>query len=156
MFLLVPEWKRVPAPGQRDEQIRQARIQANRYSLGIFRGLEARPLPIPCLVSKDSLDMPLDDTQDDVVYRHINIAVDPQATFDTLKLGAPFRARPCLAATPERLTVQQAAQQAGRQGGMDLTGRHIVVWLSPEAIETFLGVLEPAQERGATGTCGCR
>jgi hypothetical protein len=29
---------------------------------------------------------------------------------------------------------------------MDLAGKYIVVWLSPEAIETFLGVLEPAQE----------
>lgn len=29
---------------------------------------------------------------------------------------------------------------------MDLAGKYLVVWLSPEAIETFLGVLEPAQE----------
>jgi hypothetical protein len=29
---------------------------------------------------------------------------------------------------------------------MDLTGKHLVVWLSPEAIETFLGVLEPREE----------
>jgi hypothetical protein len=29
---------------------------------------------------------------------------------------------------------------------MDLTGKFLVVWLSAEAIETFLGVLEPRQE----------
>jgi hypothetical protein len=33
---------------------------------------------------------------------------------------------------------------------VDLAGKYLVVWLSPEAIETFLGVLEPAQERAMT------
>jgi hypothetical protein len=33
---------------------------------------------------------------------------------------------------------------------MDLTGKSLVVWLSPEAIETFLGVLEPGDERAMT------
>lgn len=30
---------------------------------------------------------------------------------------------------------------------MDLVGKYLVVWLSREAIETFLGVPEPAHER---------
>jgi hypothetical protein len=29
---------------------------------------------------------------------------------------------------------------------LDLSGKYLVVWLSAEAIETFLGVLEPRQE----------
>lgn len=29
---------------------------------------------------------------------------------------------------------------------MTITGKFLVVWLSPEAIETFLGVLEPERE----------
>jgi hypothetical protein len=33
---------------------------------------------------------------------------------------------------------------------MDLAGKYLVVWLSPEAIETFLGVLEPTHERAMT------
>jgi hypothetical protein len=33
---------------------------------------------------------------------------------------------------------------------MDLAGKSLVVWLSPEAIETFLGVLEPGDERATT------
>jgi hypothetical protein len=33
---------------------------------------------------------------------------------------------------------------------MDLAGKYLVAWLSPEAIETFLGVLEPAQEHAMT------
>jgi hypothetical protein len=33
---------------------------------------------------------------------------------------------------------------------VDLAGKYLVAWLSPEAIETFLGVLEPAQERAMT------
>jgi hypothetical protein len=30
---------------------------------------------------------------------------------------------------------------------MDLAGKYLVVWLSPEAIETFLGVPVPPEER---------
>jgi hypothetical protein len=33
---------------------------------------------------------------------------------------------------------------------MELTGHHLVVWLSPEAIKTCLGVLEPGDERATT------
>jgi hypothetical protein len=33
---------------------------------------------------------------------------------------------------------------------LDLAGKDLVVWLSPEAIETFLGVLEPSQEHAMT------
>jgi hypothetical protein len=33
---------------------------------------------------------------------------------------------------------------------MDLVGKYLVVWLSPEAIETFLGVLEPSHESAMT------
>ena len=33
---------------------------------------------------------------------------------------------------------------------MELAGKYLVVWLSPEAIETFLGVLEPSQEHVMT------
>jgi hypothetical protein len=33
---------------------------------------------------------------------------------------------------------------------MDLAGKYLVVWLSPEAVGTFLGVLEPARETAMT------
>jgi hypothetical protein len=33
---------------------------------------------------------------------------------------------------------------------MDLADKYLVIWLSPEAIETFLGVLESSQERAMT------
>ena len=33
---------------------------------------------------------------------------------------------------------------------MDLSGKYVVIWLSPEAVETFLGVLEHAQEGAMT------
>jgi len=33
---------------------------------------------------------------------------------------------------------------------MDLAGKYLVVWLSPEGIETFLGVPVPADERAMT------
>jgi hypothetical protein len=33
---------------------------------------------------------------------------------------------------------------------VDLAGKYLVVWLSPEAIETFLGVLEPSQDTAMT------
>jgi hypothetical protein len=33
---------------------------------------------------------------------------------------------------------------------MDLAGKYLVVWLSPEAAETFLGVLERSQDTAMT------
>jgi hypothetical protein len=33
---------------------------------------------------------------------------------------------------------------------MNLAGKYLVVWLSPEAVETFLGVLEPGRETTMT------
>jgi hypothetical protein len=33
---------------------------------------------------------------------------------------------------------------------MDLTGKYLVVWLAPEAIETFLGVPVSAEDRAMT------
>jgi hypothetical protein len=33
---------------------------------------------------------------------------------------------------------------------LGLVGKYLVVWLSPEAVETFLGVLEPSQEHALT------
>jgi hypothetical protein len=33
---------------------------------------------------------------------------------------------------------------------MDLAGKYVVTWPLPEAIETFLGVLETSQERAMT------
>jgi hypothetical protein len=33
---------------------------------------------------------------------------------------------------------------------MDLAGKYLVVWLSPEAVETFLGVPVTAEERAMT------
>lgn len=33
---------------------------------------------------------------------------------------------------------------------MTLAGKHLVVWLSPEAIETFLSVFEPGRESAMT------
>jgi hypothetical protein len=33
---------------------------------------------------------------------------------------------------------------------MDLAGKYLVIWLSPEAIETFLGVPVPAEETAMT------
>jgi hypothetical protein len=40
---------------------------------------------------------------------------------------------------------------------VDPTGKYLVVWLSPEAVETFLGVLEPVRERAmTTWTVACQ
>jgi hypothetical protein len=33
---------------------------------------------------------------------------------------------------------------------VNLAGRYLVVWLAPEAIETFLGVLEPSADTAMT------
>jgi hypothetical protein len=87
--LVLTEWKVVPKPSQRDERVQQARAQAGRYGRGILGGLELAGYRYLVLVSRDLLEMPADEIQDGVVYRHVNIAVDPQPPSSPLKRGTP-------------------------------------------------------------------
>jgi hypothetical protein len=45
---------------------------------------------------------------------------------------------------------ERATSTVARRDVRWRTGRYLVVWLSPEAIETFLGVLEPSQDHAMT------
>jgi hypothetical protein len=46
--------------------------------------------------------------------------------------------------------VGESAEPGGGGDVMDLAGKYLVAWLSPEAVETFLGVLEPSEEHALT------
>ena len=75
--LVLTEWKRVTSPGARVAKAAEARAQAARYTAGGLAGIELASYRYLVLVSKKHLE-PLEDVSEgDVIYRHINIAVDP-------------------------------------------------------------------------------
>lgn len=77
--LVLTEWKLVRQESQATSQADQAHRQASRYARGVLGGLELNGYRYLVLVSKDFLDLPDDFTEDNVRYRHINIAVAPKS-----------------------------------------------------------------------------
>ncbi len=75
--LVLTEWKVVQRTEDRDRKINEARTQAELYSAGSLASLELAGYRYLVMVSPQRLDMPGDDRRGEVVYRHINIAVDP-------------------------------------------------------------------------------
>jgi hypothetical protein len=77
--LVLTEWKLVRQPSQATSQAQQAHAQASRYARGVLGGLELRDYRYLVIVSEDFVDLPEDFTEDDVRYRHVNIAVSPKS-----------------------------------------------------------------------------
>lgn len=76
--MVLTEWKVVKEPKKEfDEKISQALKQAKRYSAGILSGFELAGYRYLVIVSKNVLDIPEDIREGDVIYRYVNIAVDP-------------------------------------------------------------------------------
>jgi hypothetical protein len=61
-----------------DGKIRQAQAQAARYASGALAGFELAQYRYLVMVSQRVLPMPPDVSEGAIVYRHINIAVDPK------------------------------------------------------------------------------
>lgn len=76
--LVLTEWKRVLSPTKTDAMASQARKQAARYTVGALWGLELVNYRFIVLVSKDTLTLPADHSENGVVYRHVNVAVSPK------------------------------------------------------------------------------
>jgi hypothetical protein len=55
-----------------------ARGQGNRYTKGVLAGNELTTYRYAVLVSEKHVDTPSDLAENGVVWRHINIAVDPE------------------------------------------------------------------------------
>jgi hypothetical protein len=75
--LVLTEWKKVTSADELDAKAEQARAQAARYSSGTLAGIELASYRYVVLVSERHLHPPPDVPDAGIVYRHINIAVDP-------------------------------------------------------------------------------
>lgn len=75
--LVLTEWKKIPEDGNPKAIAETARRQLELYSQGALMGIEVRATRYAVLVSKTKIELPPDVQRGDVVYRHINIAVNP-------------------------------------------------------------------------------
>lgn len=90
--LVLTEWKVVRNPGELIKKAQEAFRQASVYSRSLLGGLELAGYRYLVLVSQDRLS-PLDDrTENGVVYRHINITVQPSVP--SKMRGAPTSNKP--------------------------------------------------------------
>ena len=77
--LVLTEWKRVLSPSETEVMAGDARKQAARYTVGALGGVELARYRFIVLVSKETLMLPEDRLENEIVYRHINIAVEPRS-----------------------------------------------------------------------------
>lgn len=75
---VLTEWKKASPGDTSGRSFEEARLQAHRYSQGALAGSELTGYRYAVVVSRHQLDVPDDLIEDVVVYRHINIAVDPR------------------------------------------------------------------------------
>lgn len=74
--LVLTEWKLVRENNELEAKCKEAFNQTKNYSSGVLGGIELRNYRYLVLVSKKSMKMPEDLTDNMVIYRHINVAVD--------------------------------------------------------------------------------
>jgi hypothetical protein len=75
--LVLTEWKKAASAGEADQRFQEARRQAKRYSQGPLMGTELTRYRYAIVVSEHQVEIPADIKEGDVVYRYVNIAVDP-------------------------------------------------------------------------------
>lgn len=76
--LVLTEWKVAKEPSDIEDKIKEARRGADLYREGALAGIELTGYRYLVVVTKgQATTLPPDELKDDVVYRHINIAVDP-------------------------------------------------------------------------------
>lgn len=75
--LVLTEWKRVRDTADLSDKANEALRQAKLYGSGSLAGFELRTRRYLVLVSGARLEMPPDRREANVIYQHVNIAVDP-------------------------------------------------------------------------------
>lgn len=75
---VLTEWKKVTSKKNAEQQFEQARFQAARYAQGALAGSELAGYRYAVVVSRQQVPLPDDLTKGGVVYRHINVAVEPR------------------------------------------------------------------------------
>jgi hypothetical protein len=77
--LVLTEWKTVKRVSEQRKNAEAARRQASIYASSVLGGIELRQYRYLVLVSEDRLPETPDIREGGIVYRHINIAVDPKS-----------------------------------------------------------------------------
>lgn len=76
--LVLTEWKVVKHENELDDKIREAFEQSKKYVSGVLGGIELTNYRYLVMISEKSMKkIPSDLTEDMVVYRHINVPVNP-------------------------------------------------------------------------------
>ena len=75
---VLTEWKRASSEENARQRFEEARLQAGRYAQGALAGSELTGYRYAVVVSRQRVEIPSDLREGEVVYQHINIAVDPQ------------------------------------------------------------------------------
>lgn len=76
--LVLTEWKKASVDTESDRRFEEARSQARRYVEGPLATTELRGYRYAIVVSRHRVKVPGDVSEGSVVYRHINVSVDPQ------------------------------------------------------------------------------
>jgi hypothetical protein len=76
--IVLTEWKKANPEDDSARRFQEARLQARRYAQGALAGIELTGYRYAVVVSRQQVEIPDDLTEDEVVYRHINIAVNPR------------------------------------------------------------------------------
>jgi len=76
--LVLTEWKKAEEASQARQRFEEARSQAEKYVHGPLAASELTGYRYAVVVSNEQVDVPDDLTIGDVLYRHINIAVNPR------------------------------------------------------------------------------
>ena len=76
--LVLTEWKKANTDDQSNQRFEEARLQARRYAQGPLAASELTSYRYAVVVSRQQVEVPPDLREDGVVYRHINVSVDPR------------------------------------------------------------------------------
>lgn len=76
--IVLTEWKKARPGDDSARRFEGARHQARRYAQGALAGIELTGYRYAVVVSREQLGIPEDLREGEVVYRHINIVVDPR------------------------------------------------------------------------------
>jgi hypothetical protein len=76
--LVLTEWKVAASEAEAGKQFAAAKTQAGRYASGSLGGCELAGYRYLIVVTNDPVQVPADTAEGTVIYRHVNIAVQPR------------------------------------------------------------------------------
>ncbi len=75
---VLTEWKKAAKDSQSDQRFEEACLQARRYAQGPLGAIELTGYRYLVVVSRQQVDIPDDLREGGIVYRHVNVAVNPR------------------------------------------------------------------------------